>query len=115
MIAAQEIASRQATLNLEAARSVSFAAGVWQPFARVGWNHEFADDSRRIQARFRSGNQVFLAHFVTAAPDRSSGQFTLGSAFVFTEGWQAYGSWQRLFGHDFLEDQRFDIGLRKEF
>lgn len=114
-IAAQEIDSRQATINLEAARSVSFSAGVWQPFARIGWSHEFADDVRRINARFRSGNQVFAAQFLTSAPDRSSGQLMLGSAFVFTHGWQAYGTWQQMFGHEFIDDRRFDIGLRKEF
>ena len=114
-IEAQEISSRQASIGLEAARSVSFSSGVWQPSVRVSWSHEFADDRRIIRARFRSGDQVFQAQFLTEEPDRSSGQVMVGSTLLLAHGWQFHGSWQQMFGHDFLEEQRFDIGLRREF
>jgi len=37
------------------------------------------------------------------------------SALLLAHGWQFHGSWQQMLGHDFLEEQRFDIGLRREF
>jgi len=39
----------------------------------------------------------------------------VGSALLLAHGWQFHGSWQQMLGHDFLEEQRFDIGLRREF
>lgn len=115
LILRQEVTSLQAGAGVELARTVSSARGVWQPYARLRWRHEFADDPRRVFGAFRGGGNVFRLSFVTGEPDRNFGEFGLGVVGVFTHGWQAYAGWQRSFGNSQFEENRFDFGWRKEF
>jgi outer membrane autotransporter protein len=115
LIFRQEVTSLQAGAGVEVARTVSSARGVWQPYARLRWRHEFADDPRRVFGAFRGGLNVFRLSFVTGEPDRNFGEFGLGVVGVFTHGWQAYAGWQRSFGNSRFEENRFDFGWRKEF
>lgn len=114
-VARQSVYSLQGAATLEFARAISTASGVIQPYARLRWVHEARDDVRRVQAGFRSGDNVFRLSFLTAEPDRGFGDATLGVVGVFPNGWQVYGSWQRLLAHEFLSENRFDIGWRREF
>lgn len=115
LIFRQQMQSRQAGASLEVARVFSAAHGVWQPYARLRWRHEFADDPRRVYGAFRGGGNVFRLNFLTGAPDRDFGEFGLGIVGVFTHGWQAYAGWQRTFANSLYEENRFDVGWRKEF
>lgn len=114
-VAAQRVTSLQLGAGVELARTLSSRNGVWQPYARLRWLHEFQDDPRQIAARFRGGDNVFRLSFSTAEPDRSFGEFGLGIVGVFTGGWQAYAGWQRLLGHGFMDEDRLDVGWRREF
>ncbi|HEX5756465.1 MAG TPA: autotransporter outer membrane beta-barrel domain-containing protein [Arenimonas sp.] len=115
LIRGQRITSLRGGLGVEAARTFSTASGVWQPWLRLRWIHEFKDDPRRIDAAFRGGDRVFRLAFSSGEPDRNFGELGLGVSAVFVGGWQAYAGWQRMIGHSFLEEDRFDIGWRREF
>lgn len=115
LVLAQQVKSLQAAIGLEAARAFSTSHGVWQPYVRVRWRHEFADDPRRVFLKFRGGDRVFSLSFLTGEPDRSFGEFGLGVVGLFPRGWQAYGGWQRSVGNSLLAENRFDIGWRREF
>lgn len=111
----QETTSLQASLGFEVARTISSKSGVFQPYFRAAWRHEFQDDPRRIFTVFRGGDQLFRLSYVTGEPDRNFGDIGLGIAAVFPHGWQAYAGLQRTIAHSELEETRLDIGWRREF
>ncbi|MGH8051695.1 MAG: autotransporter outer membrane beta-barrel domain-containing protein [Arenimonas sp.] len=111
----QEVSSLQAMLGFEVARTVSSKAGVFQPYFRAIWRHEFQDDPRRIFNVFRGGDQIFRLSYVTGEPDRNFGDIGIGITGIFPHGWQAYAGWQRSVGHSQLSENRFDLGWRREF
>jgi outer membrane autotransporter protein len=115
LIVKQEVRSLQGSLGFEAARAISVSYGVWQPYARLRWEHEFEDDPRRVFAFFRGGRNVFRLGFETGQPDRNFGELGLGVIGVFPHGWQAYAGWQRTFGNDLFTENRIDVGWRREF
>ncbi len=115
LIVKQQVRSLQAGLEFQIARAYSVPYGVWQPYLRLGWKHEFADDPRRVFAFFRGGNQVFRLSFLTGEPDRSFGEVGVGVIGLFPRGWQAYAGWQRTVGNELLVENRFDAGWRREF
>jgi uncharacterized protein YhjY with autotransporter beta-barrel domain len=115
LIVAQEVRSQRAGAEFQAARAISTAHGVWQPYLRLRWMHEYGDDPRRVFAFFRGGTHVFRLGFDTAEPDRNFGEASLGVVVVLPLGWQAYASWQRTLGNDQLDENRLDVGWRREF
>lgn len=115
LIVAQEVQSQRAGAEFQAARAFSTAHGVWQPYLRLRWMHEYGDDPRRVFAFFRGGTHVFRLGFDTAKPDRSFGEASLGIVGVFPHGWQAYANWQRTLANDQLDENRLELGWRREF
>lgn len=115
LILKQEVKSLQAGLEFQLARAYSVNYGVWQPYVRLAWKHEFADDPRRVFAFFRGGKKVFRLSFLTGEPDRSFGEVGVGVIGLFPRGWQAYAGWQRTLGNELLVENRFDLGWRREF
>jgi uncharacterized protein YhjY with autotransporter beta-barrel domain len=115
LIVAQRVQSQRAGVEFQAARAISTAHGVWQPYLRLRWMHEYGDDPRRVFAFFRGGQNVFRLGFQTGEPDRSFGEASIGVIGVFPHGWQAYAGWQRTLAHDQLDEDRFDVGWRREF
>jgi uncharacterized protein YhjY with autotransporter beta-barrel domain len=115
LIVPQTIRSQRLGAEFQAARAYSTAHGVWQPYLRLRWMHEFGDDPRRVFAFFRGGQNVFRIGFGTGEPDRNFGEASLGVIGVFPHGWQAYAGWQHTLANDQLDEDRLDIGWRKEF
>jgi uncharacterized protein YhjY with autotransporter beta-barrel domain len=115
LIVAQKVQSQRLGAEFQAARAYSTAHGVWQPYLRLRWMHEYGDDPRRVFAFFRGGQNVFRLGFQTGEPDRSFGEASIGVIGVFPHGWQAYAGWQRTLAHDQLDEDRFDVGWRREF
>lgn len=114
-IAEQTIESRQFSANVQLARTISSASGVWQPFASLRWIHESADDPRLIRARFRAGDNIFRLQFATAEPDRSFGELSFGVNAALVKGWQGYARYQILLAHEFMDESQFELGFSKEF
>lgn len=115
LIVAQEVHSQRLGAEFQAARAVSASWGVWQPYLRLRWMHEYGDDPRRVFAFFRGGGNIFRIGFQTGEPDRSFGEASVGVIGVFPNGWQGYAGWQHTLANDQLDEDRFDIGWRKEF
>lgn len=115
LVFAQEVTSLQSSLGFEVARTISSKNGVFQPYFRAVWRHEFEDDPRRIFNVFRGGDQIFRISYVTGEPDRNFGDIGLGMTGIFPHGWQAYVGVQRTIGHSELSETRFDLGWRREF
>jgi uncharacterized protein YhjY with autotransporter beta-barrel domain len=115
LIVAQQVQSQRAGVEFQAARAISTAHGVWQPYLRLRWMHEYGDDPRRVFAFFRGGNNVFRLGFDTGEPDRDFGEASLGVIGVFPRGWQVYAGWQHSLANDQLDENRIDLGWRREF
>jgi outer membrane autotransporter protein len=115
LIVAQQVQSQRAGVELQAARAYSVSYGVWQPYARLRWLHEFGDDPRRVLAFFRGGHNVFRLGFETGGPDRDFGEVSLGVIGVFPHGWQAYAGWQHTAANSQLDEDQFQLGWRREF
>ncbi len=115
LILDQEVRSLRAGVELQAARAWSVDYGVWQPYLRLRWSHEYGDDPRRVFAAFRGGRNIFRLNFMTSEPDRNFGEASIGVIGVFPHGWQTYAGWQRTIGNSQLDEDRFDVGWRKEF
>jgi uncharacterized protein YhjY with autotransporter beta-barrel domain len=115
LIVAQKVQSQRAGVEFQAARAISTAHGVWQPYLRLRWMHEYGDDPRRVFAFFRGGNKVVRLGFDTGEPDRDFGEASLGVVGVFPRGWQVYAGWQHSLANDQLDENRLDLGWRREF
>lgn len=108
------IISRRGRLDLGLSRTVSAGWGVWQPLARVGWRHEFANPSRPLTVRFVGDANGTPVVFETDDPDANWGEAGLGAVFVFTGGHSAFIEWRQRFGHAFLDERMLALGWRIE-
>jgi NAD(P)-dependent dehydrogenase (short-subunit alcohol dehydrogenase family) len=91
------------------------------PVVYLRYLHEFADDSRTIEARVRepteSGRpgEADEVSFRTNNPDRN--YFSVGGG-VFTDfglGLSAFASFDVLFGHSYRDEQTVNVGVRGTF
>lgn len=111
----QTVTSLQGNVGLELSRVNSASWGVWTPYARLDWFHEFRNDPRQIVSRFVQDQAGVPVAFDTEAPDRNFGAFGAGVSGVFASGWQAYAGITATVGHAFLDEQRIDVGFRRGF
>lgn len=111
----QTVTSLQGHVGLELSRVNSATWGVWIPYARLDWFHEFRNDPRQIVSRFVLDQAGVPVSFGTEAPDRNFGAFGAGVSGVFAGGWQAYAGISVTVAHAFLDEQRIDIGFRRGF
>ncbi|HET6604461.1 MAG TPA: autotransporter outer membrane beta-barrel domain-containing protein, partial [Xanthomonadaceae bacterium] len=86
----QTVTSLQGHVGLEVSRVNSASWGVWTPYARLDWFHEFRNDPRQIASRFVLDQAGVPVVFGTESPDRSFGAVGAGVSGVFAGGWQAY-------------------------
>jgi uncharacterized protein YhjY with autotransporter beta-barrel domain len=110
----RSITSRRGRLDATLARTFSTAWGVWQPLARLGWRHEFANPARPIAVSFLADTTGTEVVFDTDDADANWGEAGLGAVFVFTGGHSAFVEYRQRFGHDFLQERILAIGWRIE-
>lgn len=110
----REIVSRRVRIDLGLARTVSTRWGVWQPQARLGWRHEFANAARPLSVAFAGDANGTAITFDTDDPDVTWGEAGLGAVFVFTGGHSAFVEWRTRFGHAFLDEKMLAVGWRFE-
>ena len=108
------ITSRRGRLDLGLSRTFSTNWGVWQPQARLGWRHEFANPSRPLTVTFVGDANGTPVVFDTDDADANWGEAGLGAVFVFTGGQSAFVEWRQRFGHGFLDERLLAIGWRIE-
>ncbi len=110
----REITSRRGRLDVGLARTFSRPWGVAQPFARLGWRHEFANPSRPLTVRFVGDAAGSPVVFETDDPDADWGEAAVGAVFVFAGGHSAFVEVRQRLGHAFLQERVLAIGWRLE-
>lgn len=111
----QDIDSLQSVLGAEVSYAISRGFGILLPQARLGWVHEFEDDSRDIKAVYiNDPNQIQLVA-ETDAPDRDYGTLLLGVSAVFQGNLQAFFAYETVFELRDVEQHLFTLGGRFDF
>jgi outer membrane autotransporter protein len=108
------ISSRRSRVDIGLARTLSTNWGIWQPQARLGWRHEFANGARPLAVSFAADTSGTPIVFDTDDADANWGEAGLGAVFVFTGGHSAFIEWRTRFGHAFLDEQMLALGWRVE-
>lgn len=106
------ITSRRGRLDATLARTFSAGWGVWQPLARLGWRHEFANPARPLAVSFPGDAAATPVVFATDDADANWGEAGLGAVFVFAGGHSAFVEYRQRFGHEFLQERILAIGWR---
>lgn len=114
--AGQDINSATSTLGGQATKTISMPWGVLSPGVRFEWVHQFLDESRLIQARFKdaaAGTGAFS--FRTDTPDRDF--FNLGTSLALTmpEGRSGYLRYEYRLGQAYITDHTVEVGARIPF
>ena len=114
--ASQSIDSATSTVGGQATKAISMPWGVLSPGVRFEWVHQFLDESRLIQARFKdaaAGTGAFS--FRTDTPDRDF--FNLGTSLALTmpEGRSGYLRYEYRLGQAYITDHTVEVGARIPF
>lgn len=67
----------------------SYAAGWWQPYARISFDRELRDNEREVQAQVASQSDMPMYSIPAAAPGRSFATLLAGSHFRVAQHWSA--------------------------
>lgn len=110
----RQVNTARARFDLGLAHTMSERWGVWQPQARIGWRHEFANPARTIGVRFVQDIGGTLVAFDSAVPDRDWAEAALGAAFTFAHGNSAFVEWRHEFAHGPLRDDTLALGWRMD-
>lgn len=106
--------SRRGRVDASLARNISASWGVWQPMARLGWRHEFANPARPLGVRFLGDANGTRVVFETDDADTGWAEAGVGAVFVFTGGHSAFVEYRQRLGHDFLQERLLALGWRVE-
>lgn len=110
----QEWESMTTVLGAQANYAVSRDFGVWVPFARIGWVHQFEDDATEMTAVYIDDPRNNVLRARTDEPDSDYAELGVGVSAVFTGGMQAFFNYDTLLGMDELTTHLFTIGFRME-
>ena len=110
----RSISSRRGRVDVALARTVSIRQGVFQPMARLGWRHEFANPARPLAVRFAGDASGTPVLFDTDDADDHWGEAGLGALWVFTGGHSAFVEYRQRIGHAFLDERMLALGWRVE-
>jgi uncharacterized protein with beta-barrel porin domain len=111
----QDWTSLTSVLGMEASYAVSHSFGVLVPQGRVGWVHEFENDSEQYSAVYVDDPNQNLLLASTNSPDRDYFELGLSLSAVLRNGTQAFVSYDTLLGLDDVTDHVFTVGARMEF
>ncbi|MBE9538525.1 MAG: autotransporter outer membrane beta-barrel domain-containing protein [Proteobacteria bacterium] len=111
----QDIESLQSVLGLDFTYVMSTDFGVFTPYARAQWHHEFKDDSRRITAKYIFDPTDDIMRFRSNAADEDFFGISLGVSSVLREGMQIFANYDTVLGLDNVSHHIFTAGFRIEF
>lgn len=95
-----------------ASTALSRAWGVLSPQVRAEYVHQHASDEREIRTRFVQDTNGYRIALRTEAPDRDFWMLGVGAVAVLPGGFSAFLDFQRMVGHDQMEEQIVSTGLR---
>ncbi|KFN49672.1 autotransporter outer membrane beta-barrel domain-containing protein [Arenimonas composti] len=113
-IPGRAVVSRRGRLDATLSHTISTTWGVWQPMARLGWRHEYANPSRPVRVTFLQDANATPVIFATDDADSDWGEAGLGAVFVFTGGHSGFIEYRQRIGHAFLQERVLAIGWRVE-
>lgn len=110
----RRVTSRRGRVDATLARTVSAEWGVWQPMARLGWRHEFANAARPLGVRFLGDANGTAVRFETDDPDTGWAEAGVGAVFILPGGHSGFVEYRQRLGHDFLQERLLALGWRIE-
>ncbi|MEW7989877.1 MAG: autotransporter outer membrane beta-barrel domain-containing protein [Candidatus Thiodiazotropha sp.] len=114
-VADQEWTSLTSVLGVEYAYVVSGQQAVITPQFRLGWVHQFENDSSEITASYLDDPRNNQFRVLTDDPDRNYFELSLGVSSVLENGFQIFANYDTLLGLDNLSDHQFTLGGRWEY
>ena len=116
-VGAQSLKSVQSAFGAKIALTSSTAVGVVVPFVSMEWNHEFANDTRNLTAKYTndptSGGNFFASP--TDTPDRNYATLSIGASAQFRNGFSSFATLSTVEGLKDVKNRGIVVGLRKEF
>lgn len=103
------------TLGVRAAWPIAVKSGVLIPQIRVDYQYEFDDDATGSTARFvgdTANEEILIA---TSSPDRNSVVAALSLQWILPNAVSLYLEYERLFEHNFLDEESIALGIRAAF
>lgn len=109
----QTAESLRTVLGSRLSRDFNRGKTTWTPSARLGWQHEFKDESRPIEAQFAAGGDAFTVK--TAEAGKDSALLGAGLAAKFTENVTGFVEYKTELGRDNFNAQTVSGNLRVAF
>ncbi len=107
--------SLTSVLGARISAALSQSWGVLVPQARLGWVHEFKNDSQTFTAFYTVDPQQNPLLALTDDPDRDYMELGIGVSAVMPGGLQAFLDYQTLLAQEYLTDNIFTLGVRAAF
>lgn len=113
----QDVTSVTSDLGAIVSYVFSTRKGVYTPYLRFEWEHEFDNDSRIIRASYVNGTQTTgnVINIPTDEPDRDYMNLSAGVSSVFPGGLSAFLDYTTVVGHDTITGFVVNGGVRYEF
>lgn len=101
--------------GLELRKPIMRSWGVVIPQINVHWVHQFADQSRNINAYFIHDPQANLIAYTTKDGDSDYFSTQLGAVFVMPNGINAFAQVKSILGYQHYNNTTLSMGVRGEF
>lgn len=114
-VGSQSLRSVQTALGVKLAYNLSTESGVVVPYASVEWNHEFANDTRSLTAKYANDpNNNFFA-IPTDEPDRNYFTLSAGVSMLWRNGISGFVNLSLVEGLAHVKNRGIAAGVRIEF
>lgn len=94
---------------------ISTAYGVFIPQLMVDWTHEFKNDGKLVNSRLANDPTSTSIALKTDQPDRDYFNLGLGVSAQFAHGVSGYLFYDKLLGHEYVDSDSLQLGMRMEF
>lgn len=114
----QSFDSLQSSLGLQIARPFSTASGVFLPYARAEWRHEFRNDSESLVARYAAAQDLGVNvpfAIQTDDPDENFAELSVGVSALFSRNLQMFVDYRTTVGLRDTTAHLFTAGIRGTF
>jgi outer membrane autotransporter protein len=95
--------------------TISTGLGVFVPYVRANWEHEYLDDNQRLTASFVSDPNDVEFFVRTQKPDRDYANLGGGVSANFPQGWSGFFDFDSVLGNHLFDRYEFTGGVRYQF
>jgi outer membrane lipase/esterase len=116
----QEIESVSTIVGTQANYAINSSVGVWTPYVKFDWQHEYQDDATELKASFAnagSNPDVVAQNSIVIpldSPDRDFFNLGLGLSATFAHGFSAFVDYSTVLALENLTINQIVAGLRIE-